>query len=166
MRLCLVLGFPLALAACQPTPDDGGVEPNASETLSAEPGGWTGGTPAPAAAAPDTASTPAPPAIDGIPVALHGRWGMAAADCTSTRGDAKGLLTIAPTSLKFYESVGELVTIKDRTANSIHGDFAFTGEGMNWMRDETLSASGNTLTRAERGGDEPGSEEPFTYTRC
>ena len=166
MRLCLVLGFPLALAACQPTPDDAGVEHDASETLSAEPGGGTGGTPAPVPAAPNTASTPTPPAIDGIPVGLHGRWGMVPADCTSTRGDAKGLLTIAPTSLKFYESVGELVTIKDRTDRSIRGDFAFSGEGMTWTREETLSASGNTLTRTERGGEEPGSGGPFTYTRC
>ncbi len=29
-----------------------------------------------------------------IPAALHGRWGMVPADCTSTRGDNKGLLTI------------------------------------------------------------------------
>src|SRR5688500_4994135 len=29
-----------------------------------------------------------------IPAAFHGRWGMVPADCTSTKGDAKGLITI------------------------------------------------------------------------
>jgi hypothetical protein len=91
---------------------------------------------------------------------------MVPADCTSTRGDAKGLLTIAPTGLKFYESIGELVTIKASSNNSIRGDFVFSGEGMTWTREETLSVAGNKLTRTERGGEEPGSGGPFTYTRC
>ena len=29
-----------------------------------------------------------------IPAAFHGRWGMVPADCTSTRGDNKGLITV------------------------------------------------------------------------
>ena len=35
---------------------------------------------------------------------------------------------------------------------------------MTWTRDVELAASGNTLTRTERGGEEPGG--PFTYTKC
>jgi hypothetical protein len=102
----------------------------------------------------------------GIPAALQGRWGLVPADCTSTRGDAKGLLTISPTTLKFYESLGTLGKIRTRTASTLRADFSFSGEGMTWTRDETLSVSGNKLTRTERGGDEPGSGGPFTYTRC
>src|SRR5918996_4286908 len=30
-----------------------------------------------------------------IPASLHGRWGLTPGDCTSTRGDAKGLLVIS-----------------------------------------------------------------------
>jgi hypothetical protein len=97
---------------------------------------------------------------------LQGRWGLVPADCTSTRGDGKGLLTVSPGSLKFYESVGKLGAIKTRTDTSLRADFAFSGEGMTWTRDETLSVSGNKLTRTERGGDEPGSGGPFTYTKC
>src|SRR6476659_3156800 len=37
------------------------------------------------AGAPDAAAA-------AIPAALHGRWGLTPGDCTSTRGDAKGLL--------------------------------------------------------------------------
>jgi hypothetical protein len=37
---------------------------------------------------------------------------------------------------------------------------------MSWTRDVTLSVSEDekTLTRLDRGGDQPGG--PFTYTRC
>ncbi|MXO74871.1 hypothetical protein GRI40_06510 [Altererythrobacter aerius] len=89
---------------------------------------------------------------------------MTPADCTSTRGEAKGLLGISATTLTFYESLGRLGTIKERKENSLRADFAFSGEGMNWTRDVALSVSGDTLTRLDRGGEEPGG--PFTYTRC
>ena len=39
-------------------------------------------------------------------MALQGNWGMVPADCTSTRGDNKGLLRITATTLQFYESLG------------------------------------------------------------
>jgi len=98
-----------------------------------------------------------------IPDTMQGRWGMVPADCTSTKGDAKGLLVIDATSLRFYESVGTLTSVSERSANSIRGQFAFTGEGMEWTREETLSLEGATLTRTENGGDLPG---PLQYRRC
>src|SRR5437868_4439151 len=58
---------------------------------------------APPAKAP-AASTEQPAATVSIPAALQGRWGLAPNDCTSTRGDAKGLLVIGPDQLTFYES--------------------------------------------------------------
>src|SRR5512134_919075 len=39
-----------------------------------------------------------------IPAAFQGRWGMVREDCTSTRGDAKGLIVIDANGIKFYES--------------------------------------------------------------
>ena len=42
-----------------------------------------------------------------IPASLHGRWGLTPADCTSTRGDAKGLLIVSADGLKFYEFAGQ-----------------------------------------------------------
>src|SRR3954452_16808212 len=50
------------------------------------------------------AQTTVPVPASAIPPALHGRWGLTPMDCTSTRGDAKGLLIVGPADLKFYES--------------------------------------------------------------
>lgn len=116
-------------------------------------------TPAPPEAAPTTAATPSPAASPdsgtGIPAALHGRWGLVPADCTSTRGDNKGLLTITADTLRFYESVGTLGQVVERDAGRIVADFAMTGEGQSWTRRMVLDAEdgGKTLVRREQGAD-------------
>ncbi len=125
-------------------------------------------TPAPPEAAPSaTASqSPAPDTGTGIPVALHGRWGLVPADCTSTKGDNKGLLTITGDTLRFYESVGTLGKITERDASRVVADFAMTGEGQSWTRRMTLDAqdNGQTLVRREQGDDAmPGA---LRYRRC
>jgi hypothetical protein len=172
-KIVLVAAIPALLAACsQQSSDDVDVPDPAESPIPVEPDGGIGDGATPLSdesAAPVTspgtderASTPE----SSIPAALQGRWGMVAADCTSTRGDAKGLLRISPTTLTFYESVGRLASVKERSDTRLRADYAFTGEGMNWTRDVTLtvSADGGTLTRLERGGDGPGG--PFTYNRC
>ena len=101
-----------------------------------------------------------------IPAAIRGRWGLVPGDCTSTRGDAKGLLVIDATTLKFYESVGTLRAATEATTTRIRASFEFEGEGMTWQRDEALDVQddGATLIRREYGDDAtPG---PFRYTRC
>ena len=114
-------------------------------------------------------AAPAPgPSASGktIPAALQGRWGMVPADCTSTRGDAKGLLTIGPDTLRFYESRARLGAVKQRDDSRILATFAFSGEGMEWSREVVLDAqdSGQVLIRREAGADAaPGA---FRYTRC
>src|SRR5215210_8614734 len=50
------------------------------------------------------AAEPVNDAASAIPASLHGRWGLTPADCTSTRGDAKGLLIVGPDEIRFYES--------------------------------------------------------------
>ena len=166
MRLLALLALPVALAACgqNRSPSDD-VATDAAAPADAEPAG---------AAASATASTPPnplPTTTDtsgipefGIPVALQGNWGLVPADCTSKRGDAKGLLRISATTLTFYESVGKLGAIRSSSDSAIRANFAFTGEGMNWTREVELTANGNKLTRTERGGEQPGG--PFTYTKC
>jgi len=112
------------------------------------------------------ASTPASPAANTIPLAVQGRWGLVPADCTSTRGDNKGLVTIDATSLKFYESRATLGAIKDIDDDGIEATFAFTGEGQAWTLDVELDVEdgGKTLIRKEKGPN--ASPTPLKYTRC
>lgn len=101
-----------------------------------------------------------------IPTAMTGRWGLVPADCTSTRGDAKGLLVISEDQLKFYESVGKLANIVEGNATRIRANFDFTGEGMTWKREMALDVEdgGNTLMRQEFGED--AMPNPLKYSRC
>ena len=96
-----------------------------------------------------------------IPASLHGRWGMTPGDCTSTRGDAKGLLVVSADGLKFYESVAKPAGELKISGDSASGDFAFTGEGMTWKKFEALELQDNKLVRTE---SDPMAS--FTYARC
>jgi hypothetical protein len=105
-------------------------------------------------------------AATSIPATAQGRWGMVAADCTSTRGDAKGLLVIDGKTMKFYESVGRIGAVKERSDTRIRAAFSFSGEGMTWTNDEVLDVQdgGKVLIRREYGeGASPG---PLRYMRC
>ena len=123
--------------------------------------------PDPSGAAPAEAQTQAngstadTGAADAIPAALHGRWGLTPGDCTSTRGDAKGLLIVSASSMKFYES--RAVPASDAQANrdSITGNFAFTGEGQTWTRFQSLELKGQELVRTESNP-----VASYTYARC
>lgn len=147
----------LALAAC-------GKSNTGELDATTTPGVETPAPPAP----PPAASGNAAPAetVTAIPPALQGRWGMVPADCTSTRGDAKGLLTIDGKTLQFYESVGTLGEVKEHSDTHLRAAFAFTGEGMSWTREEMLDVkdNGKTLVRQEYGEDaQPG---PLQYSKC
>lgn len=149
----------LSLAACGGSADDSGdAAPDPEMTL-------------PAAEETDAAATESPtpsdaPVVVTIPETIQGRWGLVPADCTSTKGDAKGLLTITPMRLEFYESVGKLSDVVELAPNRIRAIFDFTGEGMEWQREQVLSASddGKTLVRRELGDD--AAPAPFQYLRC
>jgi hypothetical protein len=101
------------------------------------------------------------PASTKIPESLQGRWGLVPADCTSTRGDAKGLLTVGADTLVFYESRARLQRIASAAPDRLVGAFAFTGEGQNWTRTETLELKDGALLRS----DEEVST-PLRYSRC
>ena len=163
-RIILACSSALALAACSGTN-----QPGATETESAVPGVIADATPpmvvASGSGSADAASASAAP-TDGTPLAMRGRWGLVANDCTPGRADAKGLMTVAASSIKFYESVAELGKTAERSDTMLRGNFAYSGEGMNWKRDValTLAPGGKTLTKLETGGDAP--PGPLTYTRC
>lgn len=101
-----------------------------------------------------------------IPEQFQGRWGLVKADCTSTRGDAKGLLTISDARLTFYESKGTLNKVLGATANGFDADYQFSGEGQEWKRVERLTRDKGKLHR--RTDAAAGQEPPvdLTYTRC
>ena len=136
-------------ATLPPPPGD-----NATDPSGAAPPPNSATDPQPASGAQPAASSP-------IPAALHGRWGLAPADCTSTRGDAKGLLTVASDELRFYESRAVPTGEVDTSTNSISGTFAFTGEGMEWRKYHALELQGDKLVRTE---SQPMAS--FTYARC
>jgi len=140
MRRMLIAIAAFALASCS----SGGEGPTAENSDTAAP-------------------TPTPLTI---PDTMQGRWGLVANDCTGPASDAKGLLTIGPDSLRFYESVGTLAQVTEVGADHIRGTFDFTGEGMEWKRDMQLETrmDGEQLLRSEFGAD--ALQEPLTYMRC
>ena len=107
-----------------------------------------------------SAPTPPDPVPGGIiPAQYQGRWGLVPGDCISTRGDAKGLMTIGDTSIRFYESTATLTAQRPAIATSFAGLFAFRGEGQAWEKVMTFTRTGDSLKRAEPEGN-------FTYKRC
>src|ERR671912_3002240 len=97
MRLTIATGvlLALAIAGCGQGPDEN-IAIDESNSLNAEietlPPDESSLNNVSAADAPPM---PAPPGgVTSIPTQYHGRWGMVPADCTSTRGDAKGLIDI------------------------------------------------------------------------
>lgn len=157
MRTLLTLSLSaLALAACaenvekQPEPDASGT------MMPVEPDGGIG----------DGATPPADMVDGDIPAAFHGRWGLVPADCTSDRGDAKGLINIDAEGIQFYESRGVVGTVETNEPGQFRATYDFTGEGMEWTRDMEISVSedGTQLVRSEYGED--ALAEPLTYTKC
>lgn len=152
----------MALAACGSSSDDSAAQDGPAAPVAADsiPASTEPADTSPIPASPDTA------VVAAIPAAMQGRWGMVPADCTSTRGDAKGLITVSAKDIRFYESVGTLGTISQGDANHIRANFAFTGEGMEWTRemDMAIEDGGEVLIRQEFGQDAiPG---PQRYTKC
>ena len=154
----------LMLAACQQSASesdiaiDNGVDTAQAADDSVETPAPAAPSAAPAANETANAATPAPSAAL-IPAHYHGRWGMVAADCTSTRGDAKGLITIGDKTIRFYEATATLVEQRPATATGFAGAYHFSGEGREWDKVVTLKRSGDTLTRADDEGN-------FSYKRC
>ena len=117
----------------------------------------TGGPPANNATAVTSTTIP----VATIPVSLHGRWGLTPRDCDSAIGEAEGILIINAEALRFYESQAVPVADVQTSTNSISGDFAFTGEGQQWTRHQTLDLDDGKLVRTER---DPIAS--FRYVRC
>ena len=155
-RLTLIASATLlALAACQPPSDPDAADPG---ELNIEPADIETLPPSEIAAPPIASSEPS---VTMIPAAYHGRWGMVPGDCTSTRGDNKGLITIGDKTVKFYESLATLKEQRPAAATSFSGLFHFTGEGQTSDRVMNFTRDREKLTRRESDPD-----SSFNYTRC
>ena len=158
MKRALLIASILALAACgkPKAVDDAANNVDALPTIATRAPDPMAGPPANAIA------TNAPEAPAGsIPAALQGRWGLSPRDCTSDLGDAKGLLVINSSELRFYESRAVPTANVLTSEDSIGGDFNFTGEGQQWTRHETLEVRGDKLIRTERNP-----VASFSYASC
>lgn len=101
-----------------------------------------------------------------IPAAIRGRWALNAADCTAKKGTDLTALTVDATNLRFYESHGELVRVRESDAGRIVADYKFSGEGVEWDRRMQLDLTdgGKALVRRDYG--EGAAAGPMRYTRC
>lgn len=149
----------LALAACQQGPDDN-IAIDGSNSLNA-----TIETLPPDEGNDQTAEANAieRPATLLIPAAFHGRWGMAPADCTSTLGDAKGLITIDGSSIQFFESRAVLTKVTLNAPENFTGNFAFTGEGQRWTSSQNLKLTNSSNTLIRTPADVA---QSHSYKRC
>jgi hypothetical protein len=169
MKQIIAVAALMALAACQQQDPnniaiDEGNSLNANiETLPADESSMDnivgGGLNEADDAGSEQPSPPGTPEASMIPSQYRGRWGMVAADCDRSRGDAKGAITIGERTILFYESTATLKEQRPAIATSFSGLFDFTGEGQNWRKVMTFTRTGDTLKRAEETGT-------FTYTRC
>ena len=109
-----------------------------------------------------------PPAALAIPADFQGRWALTPEDCTSTRGDAKGLIEVTEEAVRFYESRGTLDKLSEGPDRPgvFRATFAFSGEGETWTREMQMAVSddGSELVRSEFGED--ALAEPLTYAKC
>lgn len=162
----IALAFALVLAGCDnrdPVAD--GADNTAGLPSLDNVAGARDGTPSADGSAPTNVATvpataPAAPAA-AIPAALHGRWGLTPADCTSTKGDTKGLLVVSRDRLAFYESRAVPARNVRISNDSVSADFDFTGEGRSWTKFETLQIKKGKLIRTESSP-----MASFTYAHC
>jgi hypothetical protein len=164
MKHLILISLVVALPACgksDPVADNAGnsaVLPAPAEANVSDPSGAPPPANSSAAAEPGTDPTAAAAAI---PAFLHGRWGLTPGDCTSTRGDNKGLLAVGRDSLRFYESRAVPVGHVNTSPDSFSAEFAFSGEGMEWKKYQTLELQGDKLVRTESNPT-----TSYTYAKC
>ncbi|MFM5917634.1 MAG: hypothetical protein ACKOOL_08890 [Novosphingobium sp.] len=163
-RILLVTAMSaLALAACSKSKEPDAVK---TDPALAEASGQIATDSPPSEPSTSATGSGADQAEKSIPMAMRGRWGLVAADCTTARGDEKGLMTIDATSIRFYESIAKLDHVDQRSETALKANWAYSGEGMDWKRDMTLALQpgGKVLIKQEFGEDAPAG--PYKYTRC
>ncbi|TQS71644.1 hypothetical protein ERN12_11540 [Rhodobacteraceae bacterium] len=105
-------------------------------------------------------------ATDTIPLVFQGRWALTPADCEPGRADAKGLMVVDDTTLRFYESRGRLQQATLSASTQLQGTFDFNGEGQHWFSQETLTVRDTGQTLIREPSDTAALPDVLTYQRC
>ncbi|HEY0326870.1 MAG TPA: hypothetical protein VGC46_12965 [Allosphingosinicella sp.] len=150
-----LLGLALAACGAQPSeeratsnnmvlaPDDVRTETNAS-IIRDEPSGNA------ATEAPPPASEPeAQPSVAAIPARFHGRWDASREACARPSSEMR--LVVGATSLRFYESVGQVRAVRP-SGDSVAVDLTTTGEGETRSETRTLRLTADGRLAVESGG--------------
>jgi hypothetical protein len=93
----------------------------------------------------------AQPVRGSLPVAFRGKWVGKGQNCADARSDM--LLTAGARELRFYESVGTLISVEGAGPGAIIVTAKYEGEGQSWTQRQklTLSTDGNSLTILNQG---------------
>jgi len=145
----------LALSACgAPPPAEDASTNNAMLAPEEVPAQSNAGTEAQSAAVNDVSATPgnettAPETTAAIPARFHGRWDASREACA--RASSEMRLTVAGSSLRFYESVGQVTGVR-AAGDSVAVDLRTTGEGETRTETRTLRLGGDGQLVVESGG--------------
>lgn len=74
-----------------------------------------------------------------LPAAMLGNWGGLEEDCSDKTSIFR--LKVEPTHLRFFESVGDVRSVRASGKDAVVADIEYNGEGQSWQRRQTLSLS-------------------------
>ena len=102
-------------------------------------------------------------AIMQFPASYFGQWGLTPGDCKIGASDAKGLISVQGSLVKFYEATATIRNGKRESLTSVSGNFDFVGEGQKWQTRSRyqLRNDKQQLTRHDIG-----TAEKYVYSRC
>ena len=153
MRFLLSAAPLLLLAACSDPVRDADRQDGGDAAMPVEPGGGIG-----------DGATPLPGALvsDDIPEAFRGIWDYVEGTCDPA-SDLR--IEIAPKSIAFYESRGEVTRVEVDNPDRIVVSLAMEGEGEKWemARQFTLSENATILTPRSVNEEQ---FEPMPLKRC
>ena len=101
------------------------------------------------AGAPAGNETGAPETTAAIPARFHGRWDASREACA--RASSEMRLTVAASTLRFYESVGQVTGVRS-AGDAVAVDLRTTGEGETRTETRTLRLGSDGQLVVESGG--------------
>ena len=153
MRLAALLGT-VALVACgAPPPDEPAASNNvalAPEEASASNAARTDDGDAEAVPLNGNGAETAPQTLAEIPTGFRGRWDASRDACARPASEMR--LVVSANSLRFYESVGQVLAVRPQDEEAVAIDLRTTGEGETRTETRTLSMTSDGRLSVESGG--------------